>query len=61
MAPELNWIKAEKKHYREVNRRKEMAVFREKIATVVYPCYEGSQQAVIEESEKSEESEVAGI
>lgn len=58
MAPELSWIKAEKKHYREVNRRKEMAVFREKIAAVVYPCYEGSPQAVIEESEKSK---VAGI
>lgn len=37
---DLSWIKAEKNYFKEVNRRKEMTQFREKMVTVIYPCYE---------------------
>jgi TonB family protein len=40
MSLDLNWIKAEKNYFKEVNRRKEMTQFREKMVTVIYPCYE---------------------
>ena len=40
---DLAWIKAEKKYFKEINRRKEMTQFREKVATVVYPCYEARE------------------
>lgn len=46
IATDLSWIKAEKKYFKEVNRRKEMAQFREKMATVIYPCYEEREAAV---------------
>lgn len=40
MSLDLNWIKAENNYFKEVNRRTEMIQFREKVVTVVYPCYE---------------------
>ncbi len=42
MSLDLSWIKMEKKHFKEINRRKTMAQFRKKIVTVIYPCYEAS-------------------
>ncbi len=44
IALDLDWIKAESKNYKEVNRRKEMAVFRQKIVTAVYPCFSPSEE-----------------
>lgn len=49
---ELEWIKAEKKQFKEVKRRKDMDRFRERIATVIYPCY-SSEEAVEAEGDEN--------
>lgn len=49
---ELNWIKAEKKQFREIKRRKNMELFRERIANIIYPCYSGTTSVAIKESEE---------
>ncbi|MDG1334421.1 MAG: energy transducer TonB [Crocinitomicaceae bacterium] len=36
---ELDWIKAEKSYFKEVDRRQEMEEFRETIVRSIYPCY----------------------
>jgi len=48
---ELDWIKTEKKYFKEINRRKSMAEFREKMAGVIYPCY--ASQDGFEEGENA--------
>jgi TonB family protein len=53
---ELDWIKAEKKYFKEVDRRQKMDQFRETIATVIYPCY--SSQEGESEEEASAEAEL---
>lgn len=40
---DLTWIKAEKKNFKEINRRKDMKEFRQKIVEVIYPCYDAKQ------------------
>lgn len=44
---DLTWIKAEKKNFKEINRRKDMKEFREKLVEVLYPCYEAKQSEEI--------------
>ena len=53
---ELDWIKAEKKYFKEINRREEMAKFRETMVKVIYPCYSESnsgEATLIEEAESN--------
>ncbi|NVK64425.1 MAG: energy transducer TonB [Flavobacteriales bacterium] len=52
---ELDWIKAEKKQFREVKRRKDMDVFRERMATIIYPCYSGTPTGTDTTKVKNEE------
>jgi hypothetical protein len=40
--PDLAWIKAERANYKEIDRRKEMEVFRKNLVKTVYPCFDES-------------------
>lgn len=39
LQPDLAWIKAERANYKEIDRRKEMEVFRKNLVKTVYPCF----------------------
>lgn len=58
---ELDWIKTERKHFKEINRREEMAEFREKMASVIYPCYESIDAVPDEEEAVSNNQNAFGL
>ncbi|MFK7784277.1 MAG: TonB family protein [Crocinitomicaceae bacterium] len=55
---ELDLIKAEKKYFKEIDRREKMEQFREALATVIYPCYSFESSTSNLETEE-DEKEVA--
>ena len=59
ISSELSWIKAEKKQFKVVNRRKDMKAFREKLAPVIYPCYDGGR--ISQEGEEAGDVNAFGI
>jgi hypothetical protein len=51
---ELDWIKSEKKYFKEINRRQEMTKFRETMVKIIYPCYDEWQPEEVSEVELGE-------